>query len=366
MVTQTTNPISVELLTPADEGEYTALLESNKQSLLYVSLRYRRLLRQHVGGEDRYLVAKQDNRLVGALPLFLFRNEHYGNVMNSLPFYGSNGGINLLPDFADDRNVIKALIGELHELAKQEAVVATTIIASPFECHQDLYERYLPLCFQDSRLGQVSALPSQEKDPEELLMGLIHKTKRTDVRKARKSGVTFRHTDESAALRFLAQTHQKNMEAIGGLAKDWHFFRTIPEVFRYDKDYRLYLAELNGQPVSGLLVFYFNKTAEYFTPATVKEYKNLQPNSLLIFEAMKDAISRGLLYWNFGGTWHSQMGVYNFKRRWGAQEMPYIYYTAGFMDMGHFLALKPDEIFNEYPFFYVLPFSKLKGSKNDG
>ena len=73
---------------------------------------------------------------------------------------------------------------------------------------------------------------------------------------------------------------------------------------------------------------------------------------------MLDAIEHGYKNWNWGGTWLSQEGVYNFKKKWGTSDYPYYYYTKIFNE--ELLTLSPDYLVNNYRGFFVLPFSKLK------
>ena len=39
------------------------------------------------------------------------------------------------------------------------------------------------------------------------------------------------------------------------------------------------------------------------------------------------AHKKGLKHWNWGGTWETQEGVMAFKRKWGAIDKKYFYYT---------------------------------------
>lgn len=355
--------MDIKILTSADEQAYEGMLLGRENSLLYVSLKYRSILQQYIDAEDFYLIAKRGSDVVGALPLFLKRNGTHGNVLNSLPFYGSNGGVIISPNVKDPGPVFKALSEGLHDLARETDVVAVTIITSPFEPFPKFYEEHLKPAFRDSRIGQVFPLPYSSGIPEDVVMGMIHSKTRNMVRKARKSKIAYAHSPDIEALRFLADTHQGNMRTIGAIAKGWEFFRKIADVFQYDRDYRVYVATRDDDPVSALLLFYYNKTVEYFTPATLQEYRSLQPNSLLIFEAMIDATRQGYHYWNFGGTLHSQRGVYQFKKRWGTRDMPYYYYILVYRDIGHILNMKPREVLAEYPFFYVVPFSALRRGK---
>lgn len=73
---------------------------------------------------------------------------------------------------------------------------------------------------------------------------------------------------------------------------------------------------------------------------------------------MKEAINRGMHYWNWGGTWASQSGVYTFKKRWGSTDYPYYYYIQLFSPV--LRTCTQDELLKEYPYFYVLPFNLLQ------
>ena len=80
--------------------------------------------------------------------------------------------------------------------------------------------------------------------------------------------------------------------------------------------------------------------------------------SLIIFEAMKDAIKRGQKNWNWGGTWLSQKGVYDFKKKWGAADYPYHYFIKVYdNDLKKF----SQKILNENFYgFYTIPYEKLR------
>ena len=82
----------------------------------------------------------------------------------------------------------------------------------------------------------------------------------------------------------------------------------------------------------------------------------------VIFEAMQDAARRGCRNWNWGGTWLSQGGVYDFKSRWGARDVPYHYYVRLHARGAALARLSREELLAEYPYFYVLPFSALEST----
>jgi lipid II:glycine glycyltransferase (peptidoglycan interpeptide bridge formation enzyme) len=181
------------------------------------------------------------------------------------------------------------------------------------------------------------------------------------VRKAQKSGVVVSDEDSINALKILARLHRQNIEAMGGRPKNWAVFEAIRETFVYDKDYKIYLAYKDGAVIAALLVLFFNRTAEYFVPVTHRDFRTFQPMSLLVFEVMRETVGRGILYWNWGGTWLSQSGVYRFKSRWGTHDAPYYYYVKVYDDK--VLNYSKGTLLEQFPYYYVVPFFELNEEK---
>jgi GNAT acetyltransferase-like protein len=352
--------IRVERLGDANADDYRHVLKTAPHVLLHSSLTYLAFLeRVLVAAHPHYFIAYENERPVGILPAIVGANPRYGPVVNSLPFYGSNGGVTTSADARDVVAVYGALLGALDDLATSVHAVASTVISNPLDDSTTFYESRGAHTFRDERIGQVTSLPPAEGDVAAALMGMFHQKTRNAIRKAEKSAIAFGHEDTLTALRALAELHRQNVEAVGGRAKPWQVFAAIRETFAYDHDYRVYTAEYEGQVVAALLVFFHQKTAEYFTPATAEAFRSLQPMSLLAHRAMEEAVQRGCTHWNWGGTWRSQHGVYQFKSRWGTRDLPYYYYTRLFdRDL---LRLTPTELLREYEFFYVLPFDELTG-----
>jgi len=353
--------IKTEILTKKREEEYEEFLLKDERVLFNSSLKFRALMRQVTGADDYYLVAIEDDKIVGTLPTFLKTNKNYGNVLNSLPWYGSNPGISVDPTCINRQQIKIALLNAFSELAQEKKCITSTIISRPFEVDLGLYDVYTEYNYLDSRIGMVTTLPKCSDDIENSIMAKIHSKTRNLVRKAQKSNIKFYHDGRDETLRFLAETHRKNMEEVGAPPKGKSLFNDMSKLFLYDKDYRIYIAELNGVKIAALLLKYFVKTVDYFTPAIVADYRSYQPLNLLIFNAMLDASRNGFRYWNWGGTTlPSQEGVYHFKKRWGSEECQYKYFTRCYGDMGTLLSLRKDVLLKEYPFFYVVPFSELK------
>jgi hypothetical protein len=348
--------LSTRILHPDDELQYETLVLSRSTSLIYASSKWRAFLtRLRPDFEPAYFGVFDGKTLVGAMP-GMVASGPYGSVYNSMPFYGSHGGI-ICAENMPHYQVAKELFGALEEFASRRGLVSSTVISNPLQSYSDVYSSLSGATATDDRIGQVIALPSDTgNDIIERLMTSFHQKTRNAVRKGLSGGFKIVTDNSEVAFRNLHSIHQENMARIGGSSKSWEVFASLREVLTPGRDYELYVATQGSTVVSAVLVLFYNCTAEYFTPVTVASYRQAQPLSALILHAMTDAVRRGLKFWNWGGTWLSQSGVYQFKARWGTGDMPYRYYTREYSAGRHLRQISRHDLLLGYPMVYVLPF----------
>jgi hypothetical protein len=350
--------ITVTRLTEDREPSYARWLSENSESLIYATTEYREFLIRLVPGRAFCLLALQEDRgqeaIVGALPYFQADDPTYGIVINSLPWYGSHGGCILSPTAGVE--VRGALLGRYAEAVSSPDVLSAVTILTPSEDHHlDQYMQALKPLLTDQRVGQITRLPDAAEDVERHLERIISQKTRNQVRKSLKQGFGCETTDAEWAWRFLVETHTANMAAMGGKAKTWEQFMTLrkclPESWR-----RLWIAKREQQPVAALLLLYYNRTVEYFTPVIDKSYRPQQPLSFLIWHAMLDAATRGYRRWNWGGTWASQHSLHHFKAGWGADDVPYTYLINTSERALKTLTAHQADVQRVFPFYYTHPY----------
>jgi len=353
--------ILIEQLKNEDITEYENLVKASKNGVLYHSIKWKQVLQLFTNAEPLYVIAKKNEKIVGALPAFMKRNNRYGNVLNSLPFYGSHGGPIVSPYLNEnDRiRVKKALLIAFKRLANDNDCMLSTLITTPFETDLTIFKKVLKPDFTDSRIGQITTFREKITDVEnEILYNTIEKRCRTAIRKAQKSGVKVELAEDLKSMEDLIEMHKKGILAKGGTPKPARFFKIATHVLSKNKSFKLLLARKNREIVGGLLLFYYKNIVEYYIPCFKTEFSELQPLSLLIYEAMKDSIKNGYNIWNFGGGGRLS-GVYKFKKSWGAKEYPYYYYINCYEDINHIKMASVETLLNEYKWFYVLPFNEL-------
>lgn len=344
----TTNPLK-----KTDRLAYAEFLKTFDRALLFHSHEYLDLISSELNAEAHMLTAHDpDGNIKGLLP-YLVKEGPYGTVLNSSAYYGSNGGV-----ITQDEQIADALWDSWLSLSRNGA--ASTYISTPFLAHSR--PRVLPPgIFTTSRITHINEFPVNQLTKSEdicaALMGQYHYKTRNMVRKAEKSGVSVRRDDDDLAT--LHQIHVENMTAIGGKAKDFSFYESLQKHFARGDDYRIYYAELARKKIAGLLLLYKFKTVEYFTPVVQKEYRDLQPLSLLIHAAMADAAKSRYRYWNWGGTWDSQVSLKRFKERWGGTQDSYFYFTM--INNPEIFAADRAALEQHYAGFFVVPYEQLQG-----
>lgn len=341
--------IRIEKLGVESYEPYDSFLRHHQGTLVYYSSKYKMFLEDLLGCHDEYLLAVQGEEIRGVLPLMFI--EHQGKrVYNSLPFYGSNGGIVAVDVESEER-----LAATYNEIARAETTLSATIVSNPFG---DTVCERLPYNQTDERIAQFTNLRSSP-DPRSRILSGIDSSARRNISKAKRNGITVQ-IDQSQFDR-LSEMHQANIRAIGGLPKSDRFFNLVAKHFLPGRDFDLYVAKKDGIVVAALLLFYFNLTVEYITPAIDARYRSDQPLSLILIEAMIEARKRGYCRWNWGGTWHAQTGVYRFKKKWSAGERRYRYLVQ--LNDDSVLHWSQEKILATFPNFYVAPFGALKKAR---
>lgn len=349
--------IVVAKLDDADILAVNDFLLVDNNNLLYTSIPYLKLLKKYLNCDVEIIMAMEDNSIVGYFPL-AFKTFENQTVCNSLPYYGSNGGMIVKCEAEDARNMVRSkLYATAYSLVAEKQCVSFTIISNPLdEETKNWLEKNVKYDLLDERIGQITQF-SKETNTDEKLLKTFADPRPRNIRKAIKEGVKVYSSNSREDLDFLYTTHFENILAINGIPKEKHFFDLIPDYFT-EGGFKVYIAEYDNKKIAALLLFYFNKTVEYYTPATIEEFRHLQPASLIIYKAMFDAINDGFDNWNWGGTWLSQGGVYDFKKKWGTTDHPYYYYV-NILDQK--IKNETKSFFlNNFPNFYVLPFNILK------
>lgn len=341
----------VERLSTDTESGWESFVAAHDELPIYYTLAFRDLLLRMVDGAAEYRVAvASDGAVTGILPLFA-RGGPYGELVNSLPFYGSHGGI-----VTDSPEARALLLDAYHARVNEPQVLTATVVGNPFSAEDSLAGVRADVV--DRRVAQYTPLdaPGAPADPADELLASYHQKARNLVRKGARQG--FDVAVENDSWEVLRRIHEETMTAVGRAPKPASFYPAVAATLRPGDGYRIYVARERDEPVAALLTLYHGDFVEYFMPVILHEHRERQPLSLIIFRAMVDAARDGYRVWNWGGTWLTQDGLYQFKRRWGTQEREYRYAIA--VNDSTVARRSAAELAAAYPLYFAYPFHLLE------
>ena len=164
---------------------------------------------------------------------------------------------------------------------------------------------------------------------EEILARMKQKT-RYNIRLSGRKGVTVRvgtPDDWKMLYKMYAETSLRD----GFTIRDENYYRTVWEIFHApNTEYRIpntesLIAEVDGEPVAAIFVFYFAERAYYVYGMSTINHRNKMPTYLLQWEAMKRAKERGCTVYDLWGAPEvfdesdDMWGVFRFKRGLGGE-----------------------------------------------
>ena len=328
-------------------NKYDELLENNSCTF-YQSSKHLKFLQKLLKIKAEFVTAIENDKLIGVLPLFRNKTK-FGTVINSLPFFGSYGGV-----ISDKEEAKKNIIKFLNEYNKQHDILSSVIIADPFDS-SEIYEKFYEFNDKEERMIQCIKF---NKTQEITLWNNFEQRVRRAVRKAEKNLISVEYSiPNNKLLDDFYKTHVANILSKNGMTKPKEFFSLLKDSFTVGKDYDILTANYESKPIAYLLVFYFKSFTEYYMPAYEAKNSDLQGTSLLIWESIKKSLNSNMKYYNFGGTHLEQKSLYNFKKGWNPDDFRYNYYVYG--DLSKINELGEKILRENFKNFYVYNYDKL-------
>lgn len=158
------------------------------------------------------------------------------------------------------------------------------------------------------------------KTYEEIFKGYSEKT-RYNIRVAEKKGVTVRYSRTEEDLKKFYELSEITATRDGITLRDYNYYKRMLEA--YDEEHlRIYIAEHEGQALSGAIALNYGGKLFYIYGASSNEKRNLMPNYLMQQTMIKWAVETGCEEYDFGGVFeiNKANGLYRFKEGFCRQE----------------------------------------------
>lgn len=175
--------------------------------------------------------------------------------------------------------------------------------------------------FPNANDGGVTMLLDLTVSSEMLWKQIGSKT-RNQIRKAESYGLEIQWGRDQAD--DLYEIYAKNMGRLGTPVHTRDFIHEIIKAFGDQSD--VLTIRLQGRAVAAMLILKFGSTWIDPIASSLAEFKKINSNMLLYWEALKKASNLGVHCFDLGRS-QRESGTYNFKRQWGAVATPLNYHS---------------------------------------
>ncbi len=300
--------MNFEFVDPTLEPRWNDWVLGREAGNIFHTAEWARVLMECYRYPVHYGVLKDGPRIVGLLPMMEVASVVTGRRGVSLPFSDE-----CAPLLSSDVS-LKALVEPVRSLGRQ-----------------------LGWDFLELR-GEAASLPGavcsevqlvhylKLEATEEAQFKKLKDSHRRNIQKAQKEGVEIHCLQTIEAVDTYYELHCLTRQRQGVPPQPREFFRAIYEFLIAGRRGFVLLARYRHNWIAGAVFLYAGSQALYKFGASDLAYQHLRANNLLMWEAIRHFRAAGLREFSFGRTDPSNAGLLQFKRGWGAEEVPLRYY----------------------------------------
>lgn len=281
-----------------NDKEWDEYVQSNSNTSIYHKIGWKNVIDETFGHEPIYLLAKQDSKIKGILPLFAMKSRVFGNYLISLPFIDRAGVI------ADNPQIISLMCDRAIEIAQEKQV--------------DFLELRNQNKIEHNSLATISHkvnfVLQSGSDPDFIWRKVLQKNVKNKVRIAQKNHITIESGNSIQYINSFYDIYCINMKFLGTPVYPKEFFLNIYKYF--SDNIIIFLAFYKNKAIGGKIVLLFKETTYFISQSSMREYADYNPNNLLYWAAIEYACKNGYKFCDMGRS-NIDSGPYKFKKQWG-------------------------------------------------
>ena len=205
---------------------------------------------------------------------------------------------------------------------------------------KSVYIKLEPLEHPDKTLGALESeaiLPKHSlvinlDQPLDAILSAMHEKTRYNIKVAQKAGITVVQKNDSASLESFIQLYDSTQARQNFTAKSGNYLRTLWKVLSpLNMVFLLCAYTPNAStPLASIILIKFNEVLYFPYGGWSSEHREMMPNNLLHFEAIKLGQKLGCKKYDMWGSYRDKpqssdpwYGVYVFKKGFGGEEVNY-------------------------------------------
>ncbi len=294
---------TVRVLSAADASDckaWDAFVASRPEASAYHGMVWCAIIQDAFGHPAYPLAAYRDGVIRGVLPLVLVAGRLFGRFLVSMPFVNYGGVL------AEDAHSTAVLLRKAEELMRD--LSARSVELRRFGAAR---------VDMPGRGHKVTMLLQLAPDPDSMWNGFKDKV-RNQVRKAQKNGLQT-ETGGADLLNEFYEVFCVNMRALGTPVYGKNFFAAV--LRRLPGAVRIISVRQGEKTLAAGITYTHGTTMEIPWASSLPAFRQLCPNNLLYWEAIRQAALQGLSLFDFGRS-SPGSGPLRFKAQWGAHEKP--------------------------------------------
>ncbi|QBH13747.1 hypothetical protein DO021_12190 [Desulfobacter hydrogenophilus] len=289
--------LTIKAATVSDKEAWDNYVLSHSNGIAYQLFAWKEAVEKAYKFETCYLMARDNRRIKGVLPLIIFKLPFSKKKLISLPYCDAGGPL------ADDTLIESALFQKSLEIAQSAKVSIRS--TRPFSG--------LP---SETTINQQKArMLLNLPDGSDLLLAGLKAKVRSQVKKAHKNGLT----STLGFLDLLSDFYSVFSENMRDLGSPVHSRKWIHAILKCYGN-RAHVAVVytsSGEPAAAGMILCHPRVVSIPWASSLRRFNKLNPNMMLYWTFLKFAADNGYPAFDFGRSTPDE-GTFRFKRQWGA------------------------------------------------
>jgi len=293
----------ISILGLSQHEEWDTIVRSFPNHDVYYLSGYVKPFMLHGDGEPCLLYAKGETWR--AIYVFMKRNTFVEGVYDAITPYGYGG---VLFDGTYSQKDLQQFWVSFNDTMRKEGIIDNFVRFHPVLNNVSLAKDYTPVI----DLGKTIVIDLSSPD---VIWNNMSSKKRGKIRKAEKNGIEIHHGQEKDLFNEFMPIYNATMEKDG--ASEYYYFEMpfYEAIHEGLKDnYEMFYATLEEKIIMMSIILYCNGQMHYHLSGSLHEYRNLEPNNVLLYKAALWGYEHGLKTFHLGGgVGSSDDPLYTFK-----------------------------------------------------
>jgi hypothetical protein len=358
--------VKIELLTEREEGLYQDFLSKCKYGSIQYSLDWRNVICDQGKDEPFFVLAKQNDEIVGVLPLYYYRSK-LGNLLTTIAWHTITGIMSTKTGFDEEteRVTYRALLNYSIVLARELDCAALSIATNPFLDDERYYSEYFEADFSMENFVQyIDLYEIFDRQGTPIHPNYVGRTNLSrNLKKAELCKTIVSDEATKNNLEEYFRIYLKRMRELQANPVPNELFDSIQKNLVSKGKGKFVFAHNQGKIISAALVLFNDRIMDVYMMCMDSEHKELRSNYLITYHILKWAKLNGISILNWQSAPGRGDGVYRWKEQWGSRERTFQYLTKIFGDTNQWKDMDQRKLREAYSFHYLLPFNLLKGDK---